>query len=172
MSKNHHTNVNVQNIRLVQRKWKQINPRSQKYFFQTLALYQREVLTMSCRENFKIKIFYPLPFINTWNLLKIYNFQLRFPFNILFITPDYFSPSALWCMEVWLLSSYDWRGREEEWRMKDMYRIRDRWRMQRMPEPGIGCDWGGCWPGHGAVCAGHPEAAEEEGGHCPSWLVR
>ena len=39
-----------------------------------------------------------------------------------------------------------------------------------MPEPGIGCDWGGCWPGHGAVCAGHPEAAEEEGGHWPAWL--
>ena len=33
-----------------------------------------------------------------------------------------------------------------------------------MSEPRVGCDWGGCWPGHGAVCAGHPEAVEEEGG--------
>ena len=44
-------------------------------------------------------------------------------------------------------------------RMKNMYR--DRGRMKGMPEPGAGCDWGDCWPGHGALCSGHPEAAEE-----------
>ena len=38
---------------------------------------------------------------------------------------------------------------------------RDRGRMKGMPEPGAGCDWGDCWPGHGALCSGHPEAAEE-----------